>query len=192
MTLSKVTNAILAATILTAGSTFASDNPGAHQHGHAELQLAIEGNQIDLIFTSPAYNLLGFEHRARTEEQKVLVTETTNWLGETPLVDTAGAGCEVMNAVVHHQAGGDDHGHDHGHAHDHEDKHTDENGSTHSDFEVTQTLSCSGLDASEALSTPLTERFPEIEHLNVEWVWSGSQGSGRLDHGETSFRPGAR
>ena len=188
MTLSKVTNAILAATILTAGSTFASDNPGAHQHGHAELQLAIEGNQIDLIFTSPAYNLLGFEHRARTEEQKALVTQTTSWLGETPLVDTAEAGCKVMNAVVHHQAGGDDHGHDHGYAHDHEDKHADENGSTHSDFEVTQTLSCSRLDASEVLSTPLTERFPEIEHLDVEWVWSGGQGAQELSHAESTFK----
>jgi len=188
MTLSKVTNAILAATILTAGSTFASDNPGAHQHGHAELQLAIEGNQIDLIFTSPAYNLLGFEHRARTEEQKALVTQTTSWLGETPLVDTAEAGCKVMNAVVHHQAGGDDHGHDHGYAHDHEDKHADENGSTHSDFEVTQSLSCSRLDASEVLSTPLTERFPEIEHLDVEWVWSGGQGAQELSHAESTFK----
>ena len=188
MTLLKVTNAILAATILTAGSTFASDNPGAHQHGHAELQLAIEGNQIDLIFTSPAYNLLGFEHRARTEEQKALVTQTTSWLGETPLVDTAEAGCKVMNAVVHHQAGGDDHGHDHGHAHDHEDKHANENGSTHSDFEVTQSLSCSRLDASEVLSTPLTERFPEIEHLDVEWVWSGGQGAQELSHAESTFK----
>ena len=192
MTSSKVTNAILAATILTAGSTFARDNPGAHQHGHAELQLAIDGNQIDLIFTSPAYNLLGFEHRARTEEEKALVNQTTTWLGETPLVDTAEAGCTVMSAVVHHQAGSDDHGHDHGHAHDHDDKHSGENGSTHSDFEVTQTLTCARLNASEALSTPLTVRFPEIEHLNVEWVWSGGQGSGRLERGETSFRPDGR
>ena len=162
----------------------ASDNPGAHQHGHAELQLAVDGNQIDLIFTSPAYNLLGFEHRARTDEQKALVTQTTAWLGETPLVDTPEASCTVMNAVVHHQAGGDDHGH--GHSHDHKDE------SSHSDFEVSQTLSCSRLDASEALSTPLTERFPEIEHLSVEWVWSGDQGSARLEHGETSFKPGAQ
>ena len=187
MTSSKITSAILAATILTAGSTFASDNPGAHQHGHAELQLAIDGNQIELIFTSPAYNLLGFEHRARTEEQKARVTQTTTWLEETPLVNTAEAGCTVMHAEVHHQAGEQNgHGHDHGHTHDHKDE------ASHSDFEVTQTLSCSGLDPAEELSTPLTERFSEIEHLSVEWVWSGGQGSGRLGHGETRFRPGAR
>lgn len=182
MNLSKTTSTILAATVLTAGSVSASDNPGVHQHGHAELQLAIEGNQIDLIFTSPAYNLLGFEHRARTEEQKARVKETTTWLGETALVDTAEAGCTVMNAVVHHQAGGDEHGHD---DHDHDNGHIEK--STHSDFEVSQTLTCLNLDASEAVSTPLTARFPEIEHLGVEWVWSGGQGAQELSHMESTF-----
>lgn len=176
----KMTTFILAAAILSAGSALASNNPGAHQHGHAELQLAIEGNRIELIFTSPAHNLLGFEHRARTEEQKALVTETTGWLRVTPLVDTAEASCTVVNATVHHPADGDDHRHDH----------KDE--PSHSDFEVTQTLGCSGLDASEALSTPIPTRFPEIEHLSLEWIWQGGQGSRRLGYGETNFRPSAQ
>ncbi|MBC7185332.1 MAG: DUF2796 domain-containing protein [Marinobacter sp.] len=176
----KMTTAILTVTILTAGSALASDNPGAHRHGQAELQLAIAENQIELFFTSPAYNLLGFEHRATTEEEKALVTETTGWLSKTALVDTAEDSCTVVNSTVNHQADGNDHSHDH----------KDE--SSHSDFEITQMLSCSGLDASEAFSTPLTARFPEIEHLNVEWVWSGGQGSVRLEHGDTSFRLSAQ
>jgi hypothetical protein len=174
---SKISSSILAVTsILTASSLSASDNPGAHQHGHAELQLAIEGNQIDLTFTSPAYNLLGFEHRAPTEEQKALVIQTTNWLGETPLVDTAEASCTVMNAVVHHQAGGDDH--------------KDE--SSHSDFEVTQRLTCLNIDATEIFSTPLMVRFSVIEALDVEWIWQGGQGSIRLRYGDTGFRLSAQ
>lgn len=172
------------AAVATAGSVFASDNPGAHQHGHAELQLAIDEEQIDLIFTSPAYNLLGFEHRARSDDQKELVNQVTNWLGQTPLTDTREGSCTVMNALVHHQAGGDDHGHSHGH------DHSDE--SSHSDFEVTQTLSCPGLSASSALTTPITTRFSEIEHLGVQWVWPEGQGSARLGHGESTFELRAR
>jgi hypothetical protein len=206
MTSSKTTQSLLAAAaFVAAGSVFASDNPGAHQHGHAELQLAIEGNQIDLIFTSPAYNLLGFEHRARTDAQKDLVADTTSWLGETPLVTTAGGNCTVMNAVVNHQLESDGHdhhdehrhnhhdSHDHHDEHNHSDSHDHDHGhyhegeSSHSDVEVTQTLSCSNLDASETLSTPLTERFPEIEHLRIEWVWSGGQGSARLETGDKTF-----
>ena len=169
------------AAIASAGPVLASDNPGAHQHGHAELQLAIKGEQIDLLFTSPAYNLVGFEHLARSDDQKALVNEVTNWLGQTPLADTSEGGCAVMNAVVHHQAGGDDHGHSHGHDHDHQDE------SSHSDFEVTQTLSCPGLGSSQALATPITTRFSGIEHLGVQWVWPEGQGSARLGHGESRF-----
>ncbi|MEC7376106.1 MAG: DUF2796 domain-containing protein, partial [Pseudomonadota bacterium] len=112
------------------------------------------------------------------------VRETTRWLGATPLVDTTAPSCEVMEAHVHHQAGAE--GHDH---HDHEAGHAEpaHPESTHTDVEVAQTLSCADLGNATALSTPLTERFPEIEHLSVEWVWSGRQGSDRLERGEDQF-----
>ncbi|WP_420389600.1 ZrgA family zinc uptake protein [Marinobacter sp.] len=32
----------------------AADNPGAHEHGHARLQMAVEENRIDLMLNSPA------------------------------------------------------------------------------------------------------------------------------------------
>ncbi len=187
----RLTGCLLALTGAVAASTCVAsgDNPGAHEHGNAELQLAVEGNRIDLLFTSPAYNLLGFEHRARTGEQKAAVQETTRWLGATPLVDTTGPSCKVMEADVQHQSGAD--GHDH---HDHGSGHSgsEHPESTHTDFEVAQTLTCAGLGDGTTLSTPLIGRFPEIEHLSVEWVWSGGQGSGRLEQGVDRFSLNAR
>jgi hypothetical protein len=188
-------NAVFLATssALMALSANASDNPGAHQHGHAELQVALDGNLIDLIFTSPAYNLLGFEHRARTDDQKALVKETEEWLERTPLINTPDASCKVASAEVYHEAGdgsGDhhDHGHDsNGHDHHEHNEHEHSEGYGHSDFEVTQVLNCTGLASAEALLIPLTERFPEIEDLGVQWVWSGGQGSTRLEQPESSF-----
>lgn len=187
MNLSRLSSTLLAASLMLAPTaSFASENPGAHQHGHAELQLAIEGERVDLIFTSPAYNLLGFEHRARTGEQAALVTTTTHWLTTTPLVSTTSGGCSVASASVHHQADPEDHGHhsdgDHGH----------QSASSHSDFEVAQTLDCPGLDGAGALSTPITERFPEINQLDVEWVWSGSQGGTALNQDQQVFGPDVR
>ena len=105
MNLSRLSSTLLAASFMLAPTaSFASENPGAHQHGHAELQLAIEGERVDLIFTSPAYNLLGFEHRARTGEQAALVTTTTHWLTTTPLVSTTSGGCSVAFGLVPPQA----------------------------------------------------------------------------------------
>ena len=179
---SKLNAVFLATSIaLMAFSANASDNPGAHQHGHAELQVAVDGNQIDLIFTSPAYNLLGFEHRARTDDQKALVKETEEWLERTPLINTPDASCKVASAEVYHEDGdgsGDHHEHN---------EHEHSEGYGHSDFEVTQVLNCTGLASAEALLIPLTERFPEIEDLGVQWVWSGGQGSTRLEQPESSF-----
>ena len=33
----------------------------AHAHGIAELTIALEGNRLEMIFTSPAMSLVGFE-----------------------------------------------------------------------------------------------------------------------------------
>ncbi|AOY89850.1 metal ABC transporter substrate-binding protein [Marinobacter salinus] len=185
MTSEKLPAYIFAAAALTAlpAMVYASDNPGAHQHGHAGLQVAVSGNQIDLIFTSPAYNLLGFEHKARTEAQKIRVKDTIAWLGDTPLVNTPESGCSLNEADVHSDAGPDD---DNGDHHDHGHDHGEQPGS-HSDIDVTQTLTCSGLEDSDELATPLTTRFPELEELSVEWVWSEGQGSVRLAQGESNF-----
>lgn len=177
------------ATLLSAlpATLYASDNPAAHQHGHAELQLAVSGNQIDLIFTSPAYNLLGFEHEARTDEQKTRAKDIQAWLEDTPLVNTAGSGCQLNETDVRSGAGGDDDNHHEDHEHDHANE-----GGSHFDIDVTQTLTCSGLEDSVELTTPLTNRFPALEELNVEWVWARGQGSDRLAQGDSHFRLGTQ
>lgn len=186
MSSEKRTTCLLAASALLSAlpaSLYASGNPDAHQHGHAVFQLAVSGDQVDLIFTSPAYNLLGFEHQARTEEQKARVKEIQAWLEDTPLADTAESGCRLNETDVHSEMGGED-GEHHG---DHEHDHAEERGS-HSDIEITQTLTCSGLEGSVEFTTFLTDRFPELEELSVEWVWGGRQGSTRLRQGDSYFR----
>ena len=42
----------------------------AHVHGIAHLNVALEGTSLHLEFTSPAANIVGFEHQPRTAEQK--------------------------------------------------------------------------------------------------------------------------
>ena len=42
----------------------------AHVHGVAHLNAAVEGTNLHLEFTSPAANIVGFEHQPQTPEQK--------------------------------------------------------------------------------------------------------------------------
>jgi len=129
----------LASAVLAPLPAGAANNPSAHQHGHAELQVAIDTNTADVFLRSPAYNLLGFEHEPRTEQQHRQLADLEQWLMSTPLINTEDGNCNVEDASVHsswpeatrHHS---DHAHEH-HDHDHEDGQAND----HSDIEITLT-----------------------------------------------------
>lgn len=171
-------------TLFTSTPLMASDNPTAHQHGHAEVQFAVSGSSVDVIFTSPAHNLLGFEHKARTEEQKQLILEIRDWLGTTPLINTPENTCTISQATVDVEAMEEEVSH--GDTHDHH-EHADDHSQGHSDIEVTQTLTCPGIEAATELRSNLSSQFPGINQLDVAWVGPRGQGSVRLANGDHRF-----
>src|SRR5690606_9635182 len=68
-------------------------NPASHQHGQAQLQIAIDREQLELLLVSPAYNLTGFEHRPQTPEQQQAVEAIRDWLEQTAVVNTLHSLC---------------------------------------------------------------------------------------------------
>ncbi|MFN2360134.1 MAG: DUF2796 domain-containing protein [Marinobacter sp.] len=165
----------------TATPVMATDNPGTHEHGHAVLQLAVEDNRIDLMLTSPAYNLAGFEHEARTDEQEVRLEEIRQWLESTALVNTETQGCRVTAASVQLGEEMEDHHDDH---HGHEDDHGE---ATHREYDVSQQLECEVIGASQELRSALMDRFQDLEELTIEWVTPSGQGSARLTPSNRAF-----
>lgn len=83
--------AILAALPLPA----LAHEPGAHVHGVAKLQVAVDGNTLTLNFESPLDNLLGFEHQPRSEKQKAAVRAMAQRLNQpaTLFLPTSAASC---------------------------------------------------------------------------------------------------
>ncbi len=188
----------LIATCTLAPTTFAADNPGAHEHGHARWQMAVEENRIDLMFNSPAFNLAGFEHEAHTEEETDQLADINRWLETTPLVNTAAADCRVTATTVElggsmEAHGGDDHDHHDHHNEDHHDEdHHDHGGheheeTTHREYDVSQQLECGRIGASQEFTSALMERFQGMEELTVEWVSPSGQGSARLTSSTGTF-----
>jgi len=164
----------------------AADNPGAHEHGHARLQMAVEENRIDLMLNSPAYNLAGFEHGARTDAEKSRLADISRWLETTPLINTAAADCRVTAAAV--ELGGEEENHD-GDTH-HEDGHHDEEHhgeATHREYDVSQQLECNRIDADQEFTSALMERFEGMAELTIEWVSPSGQGSARLTPSNRAF-----
>lgn len=188
-TASLLAGGILFAAFSVAPAALAANNPGAHEHGHARLQMAVEENRIDLMFDSPAHNLAGFEHEARTEGEKNQLAEIQRWLETTPLLNTKADNCRVRAAAV--ELGGKMDAHSEGH-HEHDDGHHghDEHRheeTTHREYGVSQQLECDRIGANEEFMSALMDRFQNLEELTVEWVSPSGQGSARLTPTERTF-----
>jgi len=75
----------------------------AHEHGSARLNLAAEGDALEIELISPAMNLIGFEHVARSEADRAKVAAVRIHL-EQPIGlfgIPAAANCQVQAHSLH-------------------------------------------------------------------------------------------
>ena len=102
---------------------------GAHEHGVAQLNVAVEGNSIVMEFEAPGADIVGFEHPATSDEDKQMIKAGISTLEDlSNLVSFPdGSNCAVteVSAELHSEDEHDEHGHDDHHA---EAKHSDEHG----------------------------------------------------------------
>ena len=151
----------------------------AHVHGLATLTLALENQSLEIEFESPAANIVGFEHEAKSAEEKQAV-KAAEVILESPatLFSFAGTGCQLKEAEVDisglMEEGHNDHGHHHDHHHSSHDDHKDD---SHSEIKAHYHFTCNGAEQLESVSTTLFSQFPGIETINAMWVTDTRQGS---------------
>ena len=155
---------------------------GAHEHGVANLNVAIEGNSVYIEFSSPAANIVGFEHHPRTHEQKDAVADAVNNLQKGDLLFLLSAKSEsklVKSSVEtdidkdadHHSES--EHAHSEEEHHDHEEKHSEDHGDAtehnrHSEFSAKYQFACQKPDRLSQIAVMLFRAFPGIEHIEVQ------------------------
>jgi len=142
---------------------------GAHEHGVAHLNVALDGNALELEFDSPAMNLVGFEHAATSTTDKAKVAAVRAQL-ETPLALFAlnkAAGCSETDQDLQSPLFGDKPVHDEdGDAHDHE----------HSDINVHYKLECTTPAQLTRLDlAPLFKAFPATQKIQLQLVGPNGQ-----------------
>lgn len=186
------------------------DQLGAHVHGAAQLQVALDHDHVDVFLDSPSYNVVGFEHFAHDESDREALRRAEDLLmnADNVFVLTRSAQCSLENVSIDseqlaemrgeefdlehhdhdHDHGHDDHGHDdHGHddhGHDHDHDHSD--GSIHTEFEVTYRFHCDQPDNLIGLHANVFDHFPNFEELEVQWIVDGQQGAARANAGSNS------
>jgi len=153
-----------------------SGSLGRHAHGIGELDVALDGNVLELEWRSPAANLLGFEHTPRSEEQRAVVSRVQVQLGEAATLFgiPAAADCRLaesqLDSPLFAAAPSDEHEHEHEH---------EQPAATHSEVHARYRFTCRQPAALEALDLDeLFRRFPATEKLQVQLIGPhGQQGS---------------
>ena len=180
-TMATRTGTVVLLVFAAVGAT-AAETHDAHEHGAAEIELAVEGAEVVVNFASPLYNLVGFEHAPHDEADREAVAAARALLDDPANLAAfhADAGCMAVDTDVHwgaadaaqedeHDAHGDEHD---AHADEHE-AHEDEPEEQHADVTVAIRYSCDQPDRLASLTVTAFESFERLEEVEVRGVGPG-------------------
>ena len=188
----------LASLMLTLPSVHANASElDAHEHGSANLDIAIDTSTIEMRFESPAVNIVGFEYATEDEQQLLLINKAKSNLSNFDLIYglVGDVSCQTVKSsakwVTEHEAGHDDHEAGHDDHDDHEAGHDDHGEvakAEHAEFIAEYRLECNQLNNLAAIDVKMFEFFPAIEDLDVQVVYSQGQIKYELDANNTLIK----
>ena len=162
----------------------------SHQHGLAELKILLEANRVQIEFESPAFNLVGFEHKASSLQEKKVVKNATALLeSPTRLIAFGGSACSpeatqidassVSNEEEEHEHEAE---HDHEAEHQHEGEHAHEHKTetSHADIIARYSFSCENNSDLSYIEINFFRLFSGLEKVKALWVGETGQGAMQL------------
>ncbi len=157
----------------------AHNTQAAHIHGVAELQIAHIGNKLEIRFESPSANLLGFEHKAETHDEKQRAADVDRVLKSPQILfGFQGSECKLSTLDVGFSSISEPNIDEHQHI----------SYTTHSDITAEYSFLCSTEESLNEITVDLLDQFPAVEMLNVNWVLSTGQGSAQLSANNKSVK----
>ena len=175
-------------TILVSFQLLAVETLDSHEHGSANLDIAIDNNMVVIRFESPAVNIIGFEYHPNNANQKSLISAAENKLSNfaTSFKLVGESNCLIVRSsadwVSEHSEHSEHLEHSEHSEHSEDEEHsdhkaiTDENLETeHAEFIVEFELQCEQISNLTAIDVPLLAIFPAIEEIDVQVIYLGGQ-----------------
>ena len=158
-----------------------------HEHGVGELNIAVEGNSIDLEFMIPGADIVGFEYKAKSEADIALVKDALIKFDEFNNIFSipSTSNCNLVEADISINQGDnhkDEHDHDehddhdeHEDEHDHDDHgehddHDEHDEEAHNEFVAHYSFNCGNIKEIDRISFPYFTTFPNSGELEVQFV----------------------
>ena len=194
-------NLILILILVTCSLEASAVAQSTHVHGQGQVGMAIDQNLISMTLESPGADIVGFEHEARTAEEKTTVTEALKHLSDPMFVIQlpANASCKVVQASSEVTSENGDEGHadhekhkDHDeheeHAdHDDHEKHEDHDeheehadheeheNEAHGSFIAEYQLECATIAAIDSIKFVYFDHFRNAQSLIVVLIDKNGQ-----------------
>lgn len=158
----------------------------SHEHGKADMAVVLEGSELQIEISSPAANIVGFEHAPVDEQQQQALTSVIAQLKqpERLFVFPEGSACNTVLAEVETTLVDSHDEHEHEHENEHEAGHDhegDREGSDHSDFMLSYQFHCGSAELLNGFSLELFQYYPQMKHLQVQLIGPAGQSYQQLD-----------
>jgi hypothetical protein len=148
------------------GSTIAGE---AHQHGVAQMTVAIEDSTATIEFASPLENLIGFEHAPRNDKERKAVLALKERFSKPELLMTPTAAADCRAEPVELALPGD-----------HE-------SDGHADLRATVVYRCKTPASLKGISLRLFDAFPRLHRVKTELAAPGRQSAVELSRKRPSL-----
>ena len=148
-----------------------------HEHGVGELNIAIEGSSINLEFMIPGADIVGFEYKAKSDEDISLVntalTKFDDFNNIFKIPNTAN--CNLVEAEIAINQGDDhDDEHDHEEHEEHEEhdehEHEEHGEETHNEFVAHYSFTCGNVKEIDRINFTYFTTFPNSGELEIQFV----------------------
>ena len=152
-----------------------------HEHGVGELNIAVEGNAMNLEFMIPGADIVGFEYEAKSDSDIALVNTALSKFQDFENIFTlsSSGNCNLVDAEIEINQGDeheDEHDHEDEHEHENEHDHEDEHDhdeheeEAHNEFVAHYSFTCGNVKEIDRIDFPYFTTFPNSGELEIQFV----------------------
>ena len=189
---------VLLTSLIAALSSFqilAVETLDSHEHGSANLNIAIDNKVIAIHFESPAVNIIGFEYQPNDEAQRSLISaaksKLSNFANSYELQGEPN--CLMISSsadwVSEHSES------EHSESEHSESEHSEQDETVgasleteHAEFVVEFELQCEQINNLTAIDVSLLALFPAIDEIDTQVIYTGGQIKQELTRNNTLIK----
>ena len=201
------THPFLLSESLVAKDSNDSATHSTHLHGYAELTIALDGDLLEINLESPAFNIIGFEYKAKSAKEIQRLEKSEELLKAAERIFSfKGTHCDLKNSEAsiensadpnkasrgtEHEGHAERHDQEEHHEHRKHEEHHEYWGheeheeheehhdreKQHSEISSNYVYECDAGENLTAIDVKLISHFPAIEKLKVMWVTNERQGA---------------